>query len=111
MARVKPSVDNITKQPNGNYHFMDPATGKLIELTTKTAWKPTSIVYQFSGDVENPTFSPAVKLINGKDWGHATVTEYPNVINHFTIQNGYIRYMDDSTHPMKGKTVLLPEMK
>src|SRR5579859_2161142 len=112
MPKVKPCVDNVTKKPNGNFYFRCPATGKQIELSTQSAWSTNQIVYSFNQDVERPTFSPLVLIVNDKHIGHEMVhLGNAQIVNHFQILDGNIRYMEDSTHHMRGKTVPLPELK
>jgi hypothetical protein len=57
--------------------------------------------WYFDGDMEAPTFAPAVKHVQpGKDQG----------ICHYHIQNGVITFGTDSTHKYSGQSTPLPDI-
>jgi uncharacterized protein DUF6527 len=57
--------------------------------------------WTWNGSLIKPTFSPSLLVNKHEDGG------YPRC--HSFVTDGYIRYLDDCTHGMKGKTVELPE--
>lgn len=112
MSKVKACVDNVNKKPNGNYYFRCPATGKQIEVSTQNAWTAGQQVFGFNGDVNKPTFDKAIKVVDNKVVGiNGALPANPVSVNHFIIQDGNIRYLEDCTHHMKGRTMELPELK
>ncbi len=58
-----------------------------------------SNVHTFNNNVDSPTFSPSLLQRSGD--GEYTCHSY--------VEAGMIRYLDDCTHELKGKTVPLPE--
>lgn len=109
--KIKPCKNRDTGQLNGNIFFIDVATHRQIELSTQTQWIKNQLVHKFNGDYENPTLATAVLILDGKDVGNEIDLDLTKAItiNHFIIQDGYIRYLPDSTHQLKGRTVLLPD--
>lgn len=60
--------------------------------------------WEFNGDVDRPTFTPSVRIrIPGA--GKSAVA-----CCHYFITEGAIRFCPDSTHPLAGKTVPLPDL-
>jgi hypothetical protein len=57
----------------------------------------TDAVHRFNGDVGKPTFTPSVLF------------ETPQRCHSF-VTLGRIRFLDDSTHELKGQSVDLPEI-
>lgn len=57
--------------------------------------------WQFNGDFEKPTFTPSMLVTSSKP-------ENPNFyICHSFVTDGKIRFLDDCTHDLKGKTLEL----
>src|SRR5579872_3315764 len=111
MAKVKPCKDSTSGKPNGNYYFRCPATGKQYEVSTKHAWKANQIVYGFNGNLEAPTFSHSILIVNGQLIGNGEpVNTNDATVNNFAIVDGNIRYFENCTHALKGKTVPLPDL-
>ena len=58
----------------------------------------------FNGNLEKPTITPSIKVM----------TEYrktkPTKICHSNVTDGQIKYHEDCTHALAGKTVPLDEM-
>jgi Family of unknown function (DUF6527) len=54
-------------------------------------------VWEWNGDTERPTVSPSI-LVRTRD-----------TVCHSFIENGQIRYLDDCTHALAGKTIELPD--
>ncbi len=61
-------------------------------------------VWEFNGDLERPTFYPAV-LAPTHDEATGEVT-----ICHFYVEDGRIRYLPDCTHSLVGQRVELPDL-
>ena len=55
-------------------------------------------IWEFNGNVEKPTLTPSYLC-----WGE-------NFRCHSFIVDGEIRFLEDSTHELKGKVVELPDM-
>lgn len=55
--------------------------------------------WKFNGDFEKPTFKPSY------------LSKWPeNNVCHSFVTDGKIRFLNDCTHELKGKTVLLPDI-
>jgi hypothetical protein len=57
-------------------------------------------VWNFNGDVENPTFQPSL-LVHASSWQSRC---------HLFVSAGQIQYCPDSGHTFAGKTIDLPEI-
>lgn len=55
----------------------------------------------FNGDIEKPTLVSSV-LVTGP-------SSRPSYRCHSLIKDGYITFLEDCSHELKGKTVLLPD--
>ena len=69
---------------------------------------PTGVgsVWTFDGNLERPTFTPSIRLfITDMRGGRTTRT----TLCHYFIHDGSIIYCGDCPHPMRGKTVPLPD--
>lgn len=80
------------------YRFMCPGCNRSHEISDS---------WEFNGDFDNPTFKPSV-LGTGK-WPNEE-GEWEDWRCHSFIENGEIRFLNDSTHSLAGKTVELPEI-
>ena len=58
----------------------------------------TRDIHTFNGDADNPTFGPSL-LVKRHD-----------KICHSYVRDGKIEYLADSTHPLAGQTIDLPEI-
>lgn len=58
--------------------------------------------WTFNGDVDKPTFSPSIKI----EYAHGNPLR--KFVCHSVVTNGTIRYYDDTTHKLRGKTLELP---
>lgn len=61
--------------------------------------------WSWNGDVQKTTFTPSLltKIVYG-------VNSEKVFICHCFVENGQIRYLDDTTHKYKGQTLELPEL-
>lgn len=62
-----------------------------LERATKPRW-------EFNGDMDKPTFSPSLN-VNMGDLGRC----------HSFVKNGFIQFLGDCTHELKGQTVKIPD--
>jgi hypothetical protein len=56
-------------------------------------------IWDWNGDLENPTFSPSLLV----DFGLGKKC-------HSFLENAHWRFLEDSTHPLAGKTVPVPPL-
>lgn len=61
--------------------------------------------WSFNGDVDQPTFKPSLLLQT--QWGK----EKKEVRCHSYVTDGQIRFLNDCSHDMAGKTIELPEIQ
>ena len=71
--------------------------------------------WSFNGDMEKPTFTPSLLVRTGKYVpGHENMDEEGfegmSSICHSFISNGFIQFLNDCTHELKGQTVELPQI-
>lgn len=73
-------------------------------FVTKWPRGETGPTWTFNGDVDKPTFSPSY-LANGR----VPVDPARGIHRcHLYMTDGVIRYLDDCTHALRGKTVVVP---
>jgi hypothetical protein len=74
--------------------------GHAVPLIGPVAW-------QWNGDTERPTIQPSIKItrVTGVDANNQDI----KYICHSVITDGMIRFVDDSTHALSGKTVPLED--
>ena len=77
--------------------------------------------WQFSGDLERPTFSPSVKITGKKiirdtegrwtgEWAKGPDGKAVDECCHYFLRNGQLEFCGDSTHALKGQIVDLPDL-
>lgn len=88
--RVRETFD-AKKRPMG-YMIFCPACQDYHHL---------SIGYSYNGDCESPTFEEPILIAEG-ELNHRC---------HSHVRAGFIIYELDSTHPWRGRTMELPEVK
>lgn len=109
--KIKPCHDQKTGKTNGNYYFKCPGCGKNHEVSTLTQWFANQILFTFNGNVNSPTLTPALQMKNGKYVTSNPDTDYgEGLICNSVVTDGNIRFLETSTHHLKGKTVELPEL-
>jgi hypothetical protein len=91
-------VEEHTFGGHTTWIFFCPGCGHQHAYFTK-AEHPQKPVWQFNGDVDNPTFTPS--LLN--TWGPQE-NPHKNVC-HLYVKNGMIEYLADCTHHLAGQTV------
>lgn len=96
----------LRKTQTGYVHWC-PACEGVHSYTTEER-QTNGARWFFDGNVEAPTFTPSMKITWGKmadpkgDWPEGGCC-------HYFVTNGQIKFCDDSTHDMRGKTVPLPD--
>ncbi len=106
MAKVYPTRDDAGKLRG--YAIICPGCGDHHEFRTVGPY-----VWQFDGNKERPTFTPSMKYEAGPladPDGLALVPGSKNRVCHSFVRAGYIEFLGDCTHEMRGKTVELPEI-
>lgn len=65
------------------------------------------VAWEWNGDTEQPSIEPSIKItgVVGVDANNQDIEE----ICHSVITKGMIRFVDDSTHKLSGKTVPLED--
>lgn len=117
--------DKISRYKSGKnigYHFHCEGCGSAHGVFIKGSGVP---IWKWNGDLEKPTFTPSVLLkyknlskegnklnkeFYKKHGRYMTLKELPYdslYICHSYITDGKIRYLNDCTHHLKGKTVEL----
>jgi hypothetical protein len=89
---VKLGIDSA----DDGYLFHCPGCGNCHKFTTVGL-----VTWGFNGNMEKPTFTPSI-----------LVTQYPKgekKVCHSWITNGFIQFLPDSTHKLKGQTVELED--
>lgn len=76
--------------------------------------------WTFNGDLENPTFNPSFKhsgsqtvKVDGKWTGEWLLDAEGNLVPgvcHYILTAGVLNYCTDSTHPLAGVSIPLPEL-
>lgn len=84
-----------------------------VEKPTR-AWPEYNIAggvkWTFDGDMDEPTFSPSMKIQSGGWKDPEDGRQIPLVTHcHYILTKGQIQFCADSTHKLSGKTVPLPE--
>jgi len=61
----------------------------------------------WNDSLDTPTFAPSIKVTyNGPDAGQG---DAPPAVCHSFVTGGRIRFLEDSTHPLAGQAVNLPD--
>lgn len=120
MAVLKRVVDGVG-DPVGWRHEC-PGCGHRHVIRVEQAWR-NGARWTFDGDEASPTFSPSINERRGhycdngseadckmcqaaKSRGYKTACG----VCHYFINKGRIQFCSDSTHPLAGQTVDLPEI-
>lgn len=86
------------KRTNGNLWFYCPACEDAHRVTIEPAPNP----WGWNGSTDKPTITPSVRVRYPREG-------LPDVICHFHVVDGEVRYAGDSTHALAGQNVLLPD--
>lgn len=97
MAKVR-----LLDKERGLYAFFCPGCQYHHSFNTKIysdAGGRSYPVWDFNGDVDNPTFSPSL-LVN---------RDFPERRCHLFLKEGMIQFLNDCHHGLKGQTVECPD--
>ena len=92
-ARVKIGDEDVS--------FKCPGCGWTHILNTDPSMRPC---WGFNGDAESPTLTPSINA--WREYGGDRKMERC----HSFVTDGKIRFLNDSTHALKGQTVDLPDL-
>jgi hypothetical protein len=107
----------LRKTVDGYSHWC-PACGETHHIWTEGRGLYN---WQFSGDLERPTFAPSVK-ITGKQtvidergewtggWVYGPDGKALDLVCHYFVTMGTLRFCGDCTHALAGQDVPLPEL-
>lgn len=87
------------------YYCVECPACKISHAILTACQDPDAKIWKFNGDLERPTFYPAVLAPSIDE-----ATGQP-IICHFYVDLGRIRYLPDCTHELAGKQVELPELE
>lgn len=62
--------------------------------------------WAFDGDLIRPTFTPSVRIEWAGGWGEQRV---PRVCHYF-LREGRMQFLGDTTHSLRNRTVVLPDL-
>lgn len=96
-----------SSQP-GLYYFACPSGGHYHYIPTQHP-QGNGAMWGFNGDVDKPTFSPSILMKTGKHADPQFDDEGYKIseICHSFVRDGWITFLDDCTHGLKGQTVEL----
>lgn len=95
MAKVKLFKTEHTEQ----YYFECPACGIIHAFDVVNDYRAPGDVWQFNGDVNNPTFSPSLLVLSDNSKYRC----------HSFVRNGNIEFLSDCSHEYAGKTIELKD--
>lgn len=84
-----------------DYAFFCPGCGRHHVVHVRTG--ESGLGWSYNGDPDRPTFSPSVSVQHTLDGAF--------YVCHSEVQDGRIRFFEDSTHLLAGETVELPDME
>jgi hypothetical protein len=100
MAKFSPVLlSKIDKDKHG-FSFHCPGCGCAHYIQVNPKYSPC---WQFNNDWDKPTVKPSIRVKSGY------VNGVPTTLCHSFVTDGFIRYLDDCTHALAGKTVELPD--
>lgn len=107
----------VLRKTTGGYIHWCPGCEEVHTISTEA---PYTLHWSFNGDVDRPTFSPSVRIkgkkrrIENGIWkGEWERDEHGHPVDfccHYILTDGQLQYCGDSTHPLSGQTVPLPEL-
>lgn len=104
-------VSAVLRNVEGGFSHWCPGCERMHVIPTRA---PYSQHWSFDGNVEQPTFSPSVKITyNGRDAGQERDDDCeraPQACCHYFVRAGQIEFCGDSTHALAGKTAPLPPL-
>lgn len=88
------------KLQHSRHYFYCPGCGEPHAINCD---QPTSPRWTFDGNWEAPTVQPSVRVFFTKEDGTEITT------CHLFIKEGFVHFLGDSLHALKGQTVPLPD--
>jgi Family of unknown function (DUF6527) len=89
------------------YCFDCPGCKLSHTITVRPYRTENGASWEFSGDMESPTFQPSVS----DRWEFNVETGKRPIVCHFFVTGGQIQFLDDCTHSFAGQTVPMLERK
>lgn len=125
MAKKVISPFGDSKNNSIGYTFWCPGCEEYHGVWTKQKNPKTNAQWSFNGNEEKPTFSPSLLIRSGHydknnkgdcwcDYNKKNPKEkapFKCTVCHSFIIDGMIRYLNDCTHKLAGKTVQLTDCK
>jgi ribosomal protein L37AE/L43A len=102
MPKVKRVVTSEDKEYG--YNFVCPACKRAHMIRTQNIEGENKAIWNFNGDVSNPTFTPSLKL------SYPANEDMKAFCCHSIITNGKITFCNDCSHAFAGKTVDMDEV-
>lgn len=105
MARLSSKLRSIE---GGNFAHWCPGCEEMHAFYVGT---PTSrgARWSFDGNVEKPSFTPSMNITSPRaEWGDGEVAEA--TCCHYFLSAGFLQFLGDCTHALKGQTVELPDL-
>jgi hypothetical protein len=104
-------VSRVMRRGEGRYFHWCPGCEEMHPLPD--GWT-------FNGDLERPTFSPSFAQggmqtvqVDGKwtgEWVRDGEGKPVPRVCHYFVEEGRLRFLDDCTHPLAGKTIDMPDL-
>lgn len=94
----------------GAVAFKCPGCNSMHRIVVSGSVRPR---WGYNGDPDRPTFIPSILIRTGRavDPSYEPEPDDPPEVCHSFVTDGRIRFLDDCTHKLAGKTVELPDLK
>lgn len=111
--KIKGVINQDDERVTGTWLFYCEGCKSHHQIWDKTS--NANAKWDFNGDVNKPSFSPSIKVQYTdykKDENDNIIKDsIKEIICHSWITDGMIKYFDDSTHDLAGKTIELPNLE
>jgi hypothetical protein len=102
-VKLRRILHGETQAPIGWAHYCPGCKHQhTFHVETAPHWK-------FNGDQARPTFTPSMRVYIPA-FEHEGKTRPERTICHYHLVKGRIRFLNDSRHELKGKTLELPDL-
>lgn len=96
--------------PLEDYGYWCPGCGNGHEISVSKK-NGSGASWTFNGNFQRPTFAPSLnRKINTPDMGRHYQPDVASTVCHCFIRDGKIQFLGDCTHPLRGKTVDMPDV-